>query len=149
MLRPALPFRKGSVVINPALAFKPEGAIESGWGSPKRAVPRVTMLELSTRSSTGTRIGEGVGGAVRAATSAGDSIREPASQPPTAAIVANAKIEIRAVIRCLLIIRTYAAGHDREACLFARDLSLNKTISKSSRSCDGSAQDIDGPALLI
>ena len=52
-------FRKGSVVINPAAAFKEDGAIEIGCGNPNRAVPRVTRTERSTRSSTGTRIGDG------------------------------------------------------------------------------------------
>ena len=40
---------------------------------------------------TGTRTGEGEGGAVRAATSAGDSMREPAHHAPaaTAAMIAK------------------------------------------------------------
>ena len=57
------------------------------------------MLELSTRSSTCTRIGEGVGGAVRAAASAGDSIREPATQAPTAITAAHATAAAKAVVR--------------------------------------------------
>jgi hypothetical protein len=39
---------------------------------------------VRTRSSMGTRIGEGVGGAVRAAASAGDWIRLPTNQLATA-----------------------------------------------------------------
>lgn len=35
------------------------------------------------RNSAGTKIGDAVGAAVRAATSAGDRIRDPAAQPPT------------------------------------------------------------------
>jgi hypothetical protein len=65
-------FREGSVVITPALGFKADGTIEIDCGNPNRAVPRVTTAERSTRFSTGTRIGDGVGGAVRAAISAGD-----------------------------------------------------------------------------
>jgi len=98
-------FRKGSVVINPAFAFKADGTIEIGWGNPNRAVPRVTMLELSTRSSTGTRIGDGVGGAARAATSAGDSIRKLATQPPTARRAANPRTPKRTRVRCISIIQ--------------------------------------------
>jgi hypothetical protein len=63
---------KGSFVITLALGFKAEGTIVIDRGNPNRAVPRVTMAELNTRFSTGTRIGDGVGGAVRAAISAGD-----------------------------------------------------------------------------
>jgi hypothetical protein len=63
------------------LSFKADGTRETDCGNPYRAVPRVTMSEVSTRSSTGTRIGEGVGGAVRAAASAGDMILEAATQP--------------------------------------------------------------------
>ena len=55
------------MVIIPTLGFNVEGAIEMDWGKPKRAVPRVTMSEVRTRSSTGTRIGDACGGAVRAA----------------------------------------------------------------------------------
>jgi hypothetical protein len=65
-------FRKGSVVITPRSGFKADGTIEIDWGKLKRAVPRVTMSDVSVRSSTGTRIGDGSGGAVRAAASAGD-----------------------------------------------------------------------------
>ena len=59
-------------MITPASGFKRDGTIEIDWGKPKRAVPRVTMSDVSKRSSTGTRIGDGAGGAVRAAASAGD-----------------------------------------------------------------------------
>jgi hypothetical protein len=65
-------FRTGSRVITPVFGFKADGAIDRGWGKPNRAVPRVTMSDDRTRFSTGTRIGDGCGGAVRAATSAGD-----------------------------------------------------------------------------
>jgi hypothetical protein len=84
-------FRKGNVVITAAFGFKSDGAIETGWGSPNRTVPRVMTSELRTRSSTGTRMGDGVGGAVRAAISAGDSIREPANQAPAAAAATTAR----------------------------------------------------------
>src|SRR5215813_14449987 len=77
-------FGRGTVAINPTLPLTAEGAIEIGCGNPKRAVPRVTTSELSTRDSTGTRIGDGSGGAVRAAISAGDCILEPANQAPIA-----------------------------------------------------------------
>ena len=59
--------------------------MDTGCGKPKRAVPRVTTLEPSTRFSTGTRIGDGTGGAVRAAASAGDSMRDPATKARAAA----------------------------------------------------------------
>jgi hypothetical protein len=70
--------------MTPAFDFKGEGASEMDCGNPKRAVPRVMTSEVSTRSSTGTRIGEGEGGAVRAAASAGDWILLPAIQLTTA-----------------------------------------------------------------
>src|SRR5258706_16374428 len=75
-------FGRGTVAISPTLPLTVEGAIEIGCGNPKRAVPRVTTSELNTRDSTGTRIGDGSCGAVRAATSAGDCILEPAYQAP-------------------------------------------------------------------
>jgi hypothetical protein len=77
--------RAGKVVIRPAAGFRVDGAIDTGCGKPKRAVPRVTMLDPSTRFSTGTRIGDGTGGAVRAAASAGDSMRDPATNARAAA----------------------------------------------------------------
>src|SRR5262247_499632 len=77
-------FGRGTVATSPTLPLTVEGAIEIGCGNPKRAVPRVTTSELSTRDSTGTRIGDGSGGAVRAAISAGDWILEPAYQAPSA-----------------------------------------------------------------
>src|SRR5215510_2396658 len=77
-------FGRGSEEISPAPPLTVEGAIETGCGRPKRTVPRVTTSELNTRDSTGTRIGDGSGGAVRAAISAGDWIREPAYQAPSA-----------------------------------------------------------------
>ena len=43
-------------------------------------MPRVTTLVESTRWTTGTRIGDGAGGAVRAATSAGEWIWIAAAQ---------------------------------------------------------------------
>jgi hypothetical protein len=94
-------FRKGSVVINPGFAFRPDGAIEIRCGNPNRAVPRVTMLELSTRSSTGTRIGDGVGGAVRAATSAGDWINLAARKPPATAAATSARTQTKTIFLCL------------------------------------------------
>ena len=77
-------FGRGSVAISPAPPLTVDGAIEIGCGSPKRTVPRVTTSELSTRDSTGTRIGDGFGDALRNAISAGDWILEPAYQAPTA-----------------------------------------------------------------
>ena len=53
---------RGSDEISPTPPLTVEGAIEIGCGSPKRTVPRVTTSELSTRDSTGTRIGDGSGG---------------------------------------------------------------------------------------
>src|ERR1044071_662365 len=70
--------------MTPASVFKGEGEREMDCGNPKRAVPRVMISEVRTRSSTGTRMGEGVGGAVRAAASAGDWILLPTTQLPTA-----------------------------------------------------------------
>jgi len=67
-------------------------------------VPRVTMLELSTRSSMGTRIGDGDGGAARAAKSAGDSMRELATQPPAATAPATVKTLNRTTILFAAII---------------------------------------------
>src|SRR4051794_8747775 len=75
---------RGSDEISPTAPLTVEGAIEIGCGRPKRTVPRVTTSELSTRDSTGTRIGDGSGGAVRAAISAGDWILEPMYQAPSA-----------------------------------------------------------------
>src|SRR5215510_1447613 len=77
-------FGRGSEEISPAPPLTVEGAMEIGCGRPKRTVPRVTTSELSTRDSTGTRIGDGSGGAVRAAISAGDWILEPVYQAPSA-----------------------------------------------------------------
>src|SRR5690349_7394711 len=70
--------------MTPASGFNGEAASEMDCGIPKRAVPRVMISELRTRSSTGTRMGEGAGGAVRAAASAGDWILLPAIQLTTA-----------------------------------------------------------------
>ena len=83
--------RNGSVAIRPAAGFKVDGTIDTGSGRPKRPVPRVTTLEPSTRFSTGTRIGDGAGGAVRAAASAGDSMRDPAAQASAAAAATAAR----------------------------------------------------------
>src|SRR6266436_5224911 len=77
-------FGRGSDEISPMPPLTVEGAIEIGCGSPKRTVPRVTTSELNTRDSTGTRIADGSGAAVRAATSAGDWILEPMYQAPSA-----------------------------------------------------------------
>src|SRR5262245_34529231 len=77
-------FGRGRLAISPTPPLTVEGAIVIGCGSPKRTVPRVTTSRLSTRDSTGTRIGDGSGGAVRAAISAGDWILEPAYQAPSA-----------------------------------------------------------------
>ena len=68
-----------------ASVFSADGVSASCCGDPKRAVPRVTTSVESTRCSAGTRIGDGSGGAVREAISAGERIRELASQPPAAA----------------------------------------------------------------
>ena len=91
--------RAGMVVIRLACGLSAEGAIDTGCGSPNRAVPRVTTLAPSTRRSTGTNIGEGAGGAVRAAASAGDSMREPAAQAINAATEMVARTEVRTTIR--------------------------------------------------
>ena len=91
--------------------------MEIGCGKPKRALPRVTMLDPNTRFSTGTRIGDGAGGAVRAAASAGDSMREPATQATIAATPMAASTDERTVIRFPAMIypsrnRHAAAGTD-------------------------------------
>ena len=80
----SLVFGRGSDEISPTPPLTVEGAIEIGCGSPKRTVPRVTTSELSTRDSTGTRIADASGAAVRAAISAGDWILEPMYQAPSA-----------------------------------------------------------------
>ena len=77
--------RSGRVVIRLAPGLRADGATDTGCGRPNRAVPRVTMLAPSTRFSTGTRMADGTGGAVRAAASAGDSMREPISPARAAA----------------------------------------------------------------
>ena len=74
-----------------------------GWGKPNRAVPRVTISDVSTRSSTGTRIGDGEGGAVRAATSAGDLIVNPATQLPAAVTATTTRTRAIVEMRFLLI----------------------------------------------
>src|SRR5882672_2429001 len=76
-------FGRGSDEISPMPPLTVEGAIEIGCGSPKRTVPRVTTSELNTRDSTGTRIADASGAAVRAAISAGDWILEPMYQAPS------------------------------------------------------------------
>ena len=91
--------RAGSVVIKPACGFEVDGAMEMGCGKPNRAVPRVTTLEPSTRFSTGTKMGEGTGGAVRAAASAGDSMREPATDATIAATPMVARTDESTAIR--------------------------------------------------
>jgi hypothetical protein len=62
------------------------------------------MSDVSTRSSIGTRIGDAVGGAVRAATSAGDLMLEPAIQLTTAESTTSARTKEMVWIRFLLII---------------------------------------------
>src|SRR3954453_896436 len=70
---------------------------------------------LRTRFSTGTRIGDGVGGAVRAAASAGDSIRSPATQAPAATAAMSSKRPQSATIRFVVIdVSSYDA-----ACILA------------------------------
>src|ERR1700716_2611957 len=89
---------KGSVARTPGAAFSVDGTIEIGCGRPKRTVPRVTTSALSTRCSTGTRMGDGDGAAVRAAASAGASIRDPATHAPIAAPAAVARTKYRTPI---------------------------------------------------
>ena len=91
--------RSGSVAIRPGLAFSADGDSEIFCGRPKRPVPRVTTVELSTRASTGTRIGDGAGGAVRAAASAGDSMREPSHHAPSAISAATPTTDTSATVR--------------------------------------------------
>ena len=62
----------GSRAGTPTSFFNADVASEICCGEPKRAVPRVTMSVDSTRSSAGTRIGEAIGAAVRAAISPGE-----------------------------------------------------------------------------
>jgi hypothetical protein len=57
------------------------------------------ISDLKIRFSTGTRIGDGVGGAVRKATSAGDSIREARNHAPDAVAATVAKTTYRMTIR--------------------------------------------------
>ncbi|ESQ14495.1 MAG: hypothetical protein N838_11385 [Thiohalocapsa sp. PB-PSB1] len=98
--------RLGRVAISPGPGFRLDGAMETGWGKPKRAVPRVMISVLSTRSSIGTKIGDGSGGAVRAAASAGDSIRLPANQPRTAMHTTTAKAPTNTAIRLPAILES-------------------------------------------
>ena len=72
--------RVGRLVTIRGPSLRGEGVTPSARGEPKCAVPRVTTLVDSTRSTTGTRIGEAAGGAVRAATSAGEWIWTAAAQ---------------------------------------------------------------------
>src|SRR5262245_9144482 len=83
-----------------------DGASEIGCGSPKRTVPRVTTSELNTRDSTGTRIGDGLGGAVRAATSAGDWILAPAYQAPNAMPPTKPRVVQRTLTRFMAMTRS-------------------------------------------
>jgi hypothetical protein len=62
------------------------------------------MSDVRTRSSTGTSIGEAFGGAVRAATSAGDFILEPATQLAPAVRTTSARTRKIVVNRFLLMI---------------------------------------------
>src|SRR5215475_12668522 len=94
-----LVFGRGSAAIKPTLPLTAEGTMDTGCGRPKRTVPRVTTSELSTRDSTGTRIGDGSGGAVRAAISAGDWILEPTYQAPIAMPPTRPKTVQRTVTR--------------------------------------------------
>jgi hypothetical protein len=61
----------------------------------------VTTSAEIVRDSAGTRIGDGVGGADRAAISAGDRIREAAAHPPTDERT-TATITITATLRRLI-----------------------------------------------
>jgi hypothetical protein len=90
---------RGSDEISPTAPLTVEGAIEIGCGSPKRTVPRVTTSELNTRDSTGTRIGDASGAAVRAAISAGDWILEPMYQAPSAMPPTTPRIAQRTFMR--------------------------------------------------
>ena len=91
--------------------------MEMDCGSPKRAVPRVTISDVNTRSSTGTRIGDGVGGAVRAAASDGDMILEAAIHPMAADRTISPRTRKSVKIRFLFIpawfsvARTFLGGH--------------------------------------
>jgi hypothetical protein len=62
------------------------------------------MSDVRTRSSTGTRIGEATGGAVRAATSAGDLIVDPATQLAPAVTTTRTRTKKIVDRRFLLII---------------------------------------------
>jgi hypothetical protein len=139
--------RSGRVVTSPALGLRAEGARERIFGRPKRAVPRVTMVELSTRSSTGTRIAEGVGAAVRAATSAGDWTNDAARNPDITATATSATTPNRTMLRFLskgpLSERGYVArGGRRRFEISESDVALYCTvranISFSIRSSTGS-----------
>ena len=79
--------------------FSSLGTTVSTWGEPKRAVPRVTMSVESRRSSAGTRIGDAGGALRRAAASAGDWMKWPASQPASAATTTTATTRIAIVRR--------------------------------------------------
>jgi hypothetical protein len=73
----------GTSVMIPGDALSALGTVVSLCGEPKRAVPRVTTSDEIVRISAGTRTADAAGGAVRAAISAGDRIREAATHPPT------------------------------------------------------------------
>ena len=74
---------------------------DTTWGAPKRTVPRTTTSDDKTRSSTGTAINDGSGGAVRDAISAGERICLPANQPTPEATTTTASPIPRVVCRCI------------------------------------------------
>ena len=63
--------------------------------------PRTTTSDDRTRSSTGTAINDGSGGAVRDAISAGERICLPANQPTPEATTTTASPIPRVVCRCI------------------------------------------------
>lgn len=123
-------------MITLAACLSDDGVSEIGWGDPNRAVPLVTISAVNTRSSTGTKIGEGVGGAVRAAASAGDWMVDPAIQLTAATSTTTARTEksnkvrflLKIALVCLLRGQTNLLEFCRSTLATGKELSLNPVL---------------------
>ena len=115
-------------ILGPLLSA--ERVVTRSRGDPKCAVPLVTTRVDSTLLTTGTRISDGAGGAVRAATSAGDLICAAATQVAsddtrTAPAMKRTRCLLRMFLATLLpvavaILRHVHPSHCEPALLTAR-----------------------------
>src|SRR5689334_180851 len=89
----------GAVETMLLLVLRGDVGSDTDCGAPKRTVPRTTTSDDSVRCSTGTAISDALGGAVRAAISAGDLICRPANHPTPDATMTAASPMPRVVCR--------------------------------------------------